>query len=302
MKLLKNICLLVLSTSLLFSGCIGDDRSGCPPDNNLALVFSYLNFPQHINHVTVGIYDTNGLLVSSVQAEKSRLDIFQGMQLSLPTGSYTAVCWGNAFDNTQIKGLTTGESISRHEVAHPGYFTPAPIPTNDSLYYGITNFTIREYTTLNETVTFTPAYIRLVIQVNGLASTAVGMPAADYPYVKVDNLVPAYDFMMVTHGDPVTYYPAVLVDVAQRRAEAVCDVLRFSENNPITIEVVENSTTNAILHTLNLQSFIAANNISIEDGREMLIPIKITFDAGMNVTVGIIESWGGIPVDPQPQQ
>lgn len=303
MKLLKHIGLFILSLPLLLSGCIDDDLSNCPSDNNLILSFAYLNFPQYIKHVTVGVYDSNGQLVSYRQIEKPDLDILQGMQLDLSTGDYTVVCWGNALNNTQINGLTTGAPISRQEIAHPGYFNSNPITTNDALYYGVHTFTVHPNTTTNETVLFTPAHIRLVVQLKGLTSTKQGAPQADYPYIKVNNLEPAYDYTMASHGGPSTYYPAITVDPSKTQTESIFDVLRFKETTPITIEVLENNTTHNILHTLNLQAFIADNNIKIEEGKEVIIPIEITFDENMNVTmVTTIENWGEIPVSPQPQQ
>lgn len=301
MKLLKTLSLLVLSASVFLTGCIDDDRSGCPPDKNLALTFSYLNFAEHISRVTVAIYDSEDRLSECLQVEKSSLDVLQGIRLNLPSGSYTAVCWGNTFSNTQINGLAQGDNLSLQRIANPGYFSSTTITTNDSLYYGMHRFTVSPGTTTNETISFTPAYIRLIIQVKGLASTAVGAPSSDYPYIKVNNLTPAYDYTMVTQGDPTIYYPAVTVDPANKQAQATCDVLRFKPANPITIDVVENITTKTVLHTVNLQTFIAANAIPITDGKEVVIPILITFSGGVGVET-LINGWGDTPVDPKPQQ
>lgn len=303
MKLLKHLGLFVVSACLLLSGCIGDDLRDCPSDNNLTLSFFYLNFPQHINRVTVGIYDSGSQLVEYRQIEKKELAILQGMQLNLPAGSYTAVCWGNAFEHTQINGFEIGNLLREKETAHPGYFSSSDIPTNDALYYGIHAFTVNTQTTTHETVSFTPAHIRLVVQLKGLINTAPNTFNADEPYIKVNNLEPAYDYTMTPYGGPATYYPEIAVDPSKALAESVCDVLRFKEINPITIEVMENKTTNRILHTLNLQSFIADNNIKIEEGERIIIPIEITFDGNMNVTmVTTIANWGGVPVDPLPQE
>ncbi|MFC4677189.1 FimB/Mfa2 family fimbrial subunit, partial [Dysgonomonas termitidis] len=291
---LKTLILLV--ASVFFTGCIGDELVDCPPDENLTLAFSYLDFPDHIDRVTVAIYDPSGKLVETVQVDKNDLDAFRGVGLYLPAGDYTAVCWGNAFDNTQINGLSNGAGLTAHEVAHPGYFNSARIPTNDALYYGKHTFTVKPGTANNETVPFTPAYIRLIIQAKGLPSTAAGAPPSGYPYIRVNNLVPAYDYNMVTHGDPTTYYPPVTVDTGNKQAEATCDVLRFRADNPITIDVLDNSTDNTVLHTVNLKQFIADNNIVIADGKEVTIPIEISFE-GKVVIVTLLENWGNIPVN-----
>ncbi|WP_101690334.1 FimB/Mfa2 family fimbrial subunit [Dysgonomonas massiliensis] len=299
MNLLKTLCLFVLSAALFLSGCVGEDMSDCPPDNNLTLLFQYPNFPDHISRVNVAIYDENDVLVEIRQVEKSELDILQGIRLNLSEGAYKAVCWGNAFDNTQIEGFTSGSMLDLHEVAHPGYFVPARIPTNDALYYGIHTFTIIKNTETTETVDFTPAHISLVIQIEGLQSLTEGAPIADLPYIKVNNLAPAYDYKMVTHGDLTTYYPTMALLSDKKLGESQLDVLRFREKNPITIDVIENNTTNKILHTVKLQDFIAANDIKIEDGKEVVIPILISFFGEVSVT--IIEDWKEQPVNPVPQ-
>lgn len=299
MNLLKTLCLFVLSAALFLSGCVGEDMSDCPPDNNLTLLFQYPNFPDRISRVNVAIYDEDDMLVETRQVEKSELDILQGIRLNLPTGNYKAVCWGNAFNDTQIEGFIAGDKLDLHEVAHPGYFTPARIPTNDALYYGIHTFTIIKNTETTETVDFTPAHISLVIQIEGLQSLTEGAPAADLPYIKVNNLVPAYDYKMVTHGDLTTYYPTMTLISGKDLGESQLDVLRFGEKNPITIDVIENNSTNTILHTVNLEDFIAANNIKIEDGKEIIIPILISFFGEVYVT--LIEDWEEQPVNPIPQ-
>ncbi|MBF0647874.1 FimB/Mfa2 family fimbrial subunit [Dysgonomonas sp. GY75] len=295
MKQLKTLILLV--ASVFFTGCIGEDLSDCLPDQNLTLAFTSLNFSDKISRVTVAIYDQNGKLAETVQVEKADLDAFQGVRLYLPAGDYTAVCWANAFDNTQINGLSMGAGLNEQEVAHPGYFNSARIPTNDALYYGIHTFTVKQDAASSETVAFTPAYIRFVIQIKGLASTAKSEPSSGYPYIRVNNLVPAYDYNMVTHGSPTTYYPPLTVDTGNKLAQALCNVLRFGAVNPVTIDVLDNSTDNTVLHTVNLQQFIEDNNIVIADGKEVTIPVLISFE-GNTVIVTPIDNWGNIPVSP----
>lgn len=300
MKLLKILSLLTLSVSIFLTGCIYDDQEDCPPYNNLSLMFIYPNFDEHINRVTVGIYDAENQLAKSIQVEKNSLETFKGVQLHLPSGDYTAVCWGNAFSNTQINGLIPGDNLSMHRVAHPGYFSSTPIPTNDSLYYGTHHFTIDQNKSTEEPVIFTPAYIRLIIQVKGLSVMATAASSSDYPYIRINNLVPSYNYEMLAQGDLTTYYPAMTVDVVNRVAEMTCDILRFENENPITIDVVENKRTNSLLHSIDLKSFMRSHSINIVAGKEIVIPILITFDKNVNVT--LIKEWIDVPTDPTPQQ
>lgn len=52
--------------------------------------------------------------------------------------------------------------------------------------------------------------------------------------------------------------------------------------------------------SLHPQPFIAANGIEIKDSEEVVIPMLITFDEGLNVTVTKIENPESIPTEPLP--
>lgn len=295
MKLFKTILITLLSAFLLVS-CIGDDYSICV--RSYTLRFDYPAFPDYIHKVNVGIFDADGMFVTSQEVDKQALSSFQGAKFNLTGGNYTAVCWGNAFDHTQIDGLADATHISAGMLAHPHHYTSQPIPANDSLYYGKLSFAIPEIKhELEDTVRFVPAHITLQIQVKGLSNTATGTPPADYPFVRINNLLPTYDFDMQTLGNPVCYYPTIAVEPADKLATSWVDVLRFDNDTPATIDVVENAHTKKILYTLNLRDFMLANSIDIVHGQKVTIPIFISFFDG-NVTV-TLSGWGGTPIDPE---
>lgn len=305
MKMMKRLHLITLCASLLFTGCLGENRNDCPPEDNLTLAFTYPDFHERISCVTVGIYNNaTGLLEVTKRVAKSDLELFQGTRLMLRGGDYTAIYWGNDLDNNRIDGFAVGDSLIAQEVANPGYFTSDSISTNDALYYGAHSFTKHENVSEYETVELIPAYIKLIIQIEGLSSISQELPDGNYPYIKVNNLLPAYNYNMVPRGDPVTYYPNVTVDTANRLAEAQLNVLRFEADNPVTIDVVENKTTDKVLHTVHLCDFIVENKIEIVDGKEVAIPLLIHFggDNETIVTVTVIDGWGVLPVDPIPQK
>ena len=286
----------LLSACLM--GCIGDDYSACV--RNCALYFDYPDFPEHIGRVNVGIYDADGLLVTSHQVDAHALSVFQGIQLDLTGGSYVAVCWANAFDNTSLHGLTPGASFDDGRVHHPNLSVSAPIASHDSLYYGKLSFVIPEDApkgVQEDTVAFVPAHITLKIHVKGLSNTAPGTPAEDYPLVRTNHLLASYDFDMQPLGDATSYHPLLQVDPTEKLVAAHTHVLRFDNETPATIDVVENAASQKILYSLGLRDFMQANGITVVHGEKLTLPIFITFHDG-HVEVSL-EGWGGTPVEPE---
>jgi hypothetical protein len=304
--------MLTAIAALLFTGCeIGEDLSNCPPDQNTVLVFSYLNvpnpdpddddsvsFPDNIGQVTTGIFDSEGNFV----LEKI-MKTPQDVTLALPPGTYTAVCWGNAFHDTKIDGFAEGCNMGQGRVYHPNYngaLTYAPgnaIPTNDSLYYGKVTFTKVQYQDLRVPVLFKPAHIKLKVTVLELPNTKAETLPQDYPVIRIGNLKAAYDFDMKILGDFVDYYPQVVVDTKNKTASARCDVLRFGNDNPVTIDVIDNAGDDTALYSLDLEKFIKDNNIAIVDGEEARISIQISFVDVNDITVTLV-GWESAPVTP----
>ncbi|MDR1883706.1 MAG: FimB/Mfa2 family fimbrial subunit, partial [Prevotella sp.] len=255
-----------------------------------------------IGQVRTSIYDSEGNFVLE-KAMKTPQDV----TLSLPPGAYTAVCWGNALDNTEIDGVTEGSVIDDGRVYHPNYggaktyaygsHVPAnAIPTNDSLYYGKATFTKILYQDLRVTVVFKPAHIKMKVTVQGLPNTRAGTPSQDYPVIRVNKLKAVYDFEMNTLGDFVSYYPRVAV-TAQDMAVSYFDVLRFATDNPVTIDVVTNANNDKVLHSINLKEEMRKSNLTVTDGEEVSISIEIAFSDIGNVTVTLL-GWENTPVTP----
>ena len=109
MKILSKI-LFAMAAAALSAGCINEDMSDCPPPFNAELTFSYLGdgqdaamFSRVIDGVTLFVFDrAGGQNVLQKTIGKADLNRFQGTQLYLPAGDYRIVCWGNAFDDTEL--------------------------------------------------------------------------------------------------------------------------------------------------------------------------------------------------------
>ena len=297
MNSLKILTLLLFGT--LLQGCIYENNDDCPPKECLVtLKFEYPDFPDHITRVNLGLFDEDGLFVKSIQVSKSELDKFQGVILSLQPGKYTSICWANAFDHTLIKGFSAGMNITEGQVANPNYETAQPITSNDSLFYGKKEFGVLNQQNQTYTVDFTPAYIRFVITIKGLSSLDQQNPD-NYPYIRINNLKPSYNFNMDIMGSYVSYFPLITVNTAQKIAFSVSNVLRFATDNPITIDILKNKTSPEVLTTLDLRQFMIENNIEIVAGKEVTIPLLFTFfNNDLDVSVSI-DQWGEIPIEPE---
>ena len=173
-KLSKTLCILI--TLALPAGCINEDMSDCPPPYNTELTFSYSGdrqepamFSRMIDGVTLVVFDrAGGERVLDKTVVKADLNRFQGTELYLPAGDYRIVCWGNAFDDTE---LLSG-SLSESRVHAPAYGKGKKIATNDHLYYGECDITVP--TTVNASgkvtgdIPFRSAHIDMRIYIKGV--------------------------------------------------------------------------------------------------------------------------------------
>lgn len=295
MEPLKILALFLVPVCLC--GCIREDDRGCRREADMLLKFEYPSFPQTITRVNVGVFDENGLFVTSSQVDQEQLAEFQGVILrSLEPGNYQVVCWGNAFASTRIEGFSSGMTLNDGQVSNPNYGTDIPITTNDPLYYGKTQLQIKANENITKEVYFTPAYIRFIVSVTGLANLEQLAPA-NYPVVDIRNLRPAYNFNMDPIGAYVSYYPTVSVNAAAQTVTAKCNVLRFDDRSPIVVDISERPS-GKILATLDLQQYLVDNSIEIRPGAEVTLLLLFAF-SGQNVDVSVVmDKWGNIPLDP----
>ena len=95
MKLLKILCTL-LGITAVSAGCIKEDMSGCPPEVNTYLTFSYRGdtddptmFRKMIGRVSLYVFDSaSGQHILTKTVGEADLRLFEGTQLYLPEGNY----------------------------------------------------------------------------------------------------------------------------------------------------------------------------------------------------------------------
>ncbi|NDV60269.1 FimB/Mfa2 family fimbrial subunit [Bacteroides sp. 519] len=295
MKLLKKISSFFLLTCLLNS-CIGDDLSSCA---HTMLYFEYPDFPTRIEQVHIGIYNQEGVSVYYNLINKASLQQFQGVAVRLPEGEYTSICWGNAFEETNLLGLKTGAQLDDHILRHPASDTGESICTNDSIFYNQHTFVVPHSRDSEEYLPFVPAHITFLVYIQGMEQIYgnTRTPADELPYIRFNNLYTEYDWQMITCGYQQSYYPRMEYQPELGMAQTKLHVLRFEDENKIEVDLVDNTTSNQTLYTLNLQEFLTYHAISIEHGKEYTIPITFVFEDG-NIRV-IMDTWGNVPLEPE---
>ena len=307
MKLLKILCTL-LGITAVSAGCIKEDMSGCPPEVNTYLTFSYRGdtddptmFRKMIGRVSLYVFDSaSGQHILTKTVGEADLRLFEGTQLYLPEGNYRIVSWANAANNTEI--LVNG-AWSQGRVHAPGYTARKRIATNDHLYYGELDITVpataiqpgNNAIKVTGDIPHRSAHINIEIYTKGFGHKD---KPVTWPVVEMAGLMPQYD-MGMTPAQPfeATYYPTVAWDSEQNVAAARFSVLRFSDKNDITVTVREPAPDNTAKATVNLEKYMIDNNISVDGRNEATVRLLFEFtDLGVTVT---IPGWTGGDVDPE---
>ncbi len=110
MKILHLSLRLLCLTALAFAvtGCIWEDRSGCPPPGpNVKVAFTLFDggvFTDEITSVVAVLFDGQGTYISpAITLDKAALERYTGVELALAPGDYRMVFWANTGDNTEIR-------------------------------------------------------------------------------------------------------------------------------------------------------------------------------------------------------
>lgn len=290
MNLLKT---LLIGAVVLFAGCgIAEDVDDCPYNAILTFRYdgdvSYDIFAEKIDRVALYVFSDDGALVSRMDFSQAQLRDYQGTTLKLNPGHYRIVCWGNAFDNTQIAPEAPRDAA---RVQHPDLFSGADIATNDHLYYAACDLHLPKNDIISREIAFVSAHINLEIYTRG-----TGGSAGRLPIYAVNGLCPQYDFDMRTLGAPASYYPAVSFDTAKNAAAAKLQVFRFSDDNPVTIDIRDPQNPAETIYTVNLKEFMAQHDIHVDGVQEATVELLVEF-GDLSVDI-VIPDWGAEPVGP----
>lgn len=310
MKLFRTA---VLILSVVLWGCIGEDMDNCPPDNNLLLRFSYVIdgdnelFPQRMEKTDLFIFDGRGYFVRGETIATSGLDTGHSYSLSLPPGTYRIVCWGNALDKTGVgplDGNTPFESAFIYNTTLQGgsaadcdplYYTPGSADDYLTGYY----FTVPQTGTITRTLDFTCAHIKLQAFIEGLTDPD-GQGGNLPPVVEVEALETNGDFSMHPFGATCSYAHGSASQTIEGKdmAAAYFNLPPFKDDNPLKLHIKKASDGSTVT-TVILKDYMATNGLTVENVREAVIPIHISYGDSQNVDVTIsLPLWGEHQVTP----
>lgn len=269
----------ILPLLLLATSCIHDDDDDCPVmQPSTHLYFSYLGdvgrdiFPSKIESVSLYVFDQNDKLVEQRVINHAQLSVYQGTQVSLHTGLYQVVCWGNVFANTTI--IQQNDRLTG-ELSHPNYYTQQPIVGNDSLYYVYQKIYIPEPDPLvPDTLYFQGSHIKFRIYLHGAYLDETANPIR----IRVNNLPPTYDFRMRNEHPLVTYLPN---GGLEPNSNAFCyrfSTLRIVDDNPVTIDLMD-ATTGKPFYTLPLKDYMNKYGIHVNQKNEAIIPVHFSISS-----------------------
>ncbi|MDR0962608.1 MAG: FimB/Mfa2 family fimbrial subunit [Mediterranea sp.] len=314
MKLLRTIYSFILMSTFLVGCNIDDDLADCPAppaDGEVILRFDYpyngskATFLNRISRVNVGIYRMDGTLVESRQIDKDSLVVdsitdpfgdvtyYPGMKTRLPMGNYRATFWGNAYDKTKIDWEV-------REVYNSHLFDEqVRIASDDSLTYA--NVQIEVVADTNRAlVHFEPAHINLEVAVIDDAGVFPEMSSVtrtdEIPFVSINHLPgEVYDFDMKDIDTAErNFYPTWEPQIEpQARARRIfvsrTSVHRMDNDNPVVINLVDNTKQDHILATTVLKDYINDHpDFRIESQKE--ITIYVTYQLkkeGQDVVVTV---------------
>lgn len=278
---MKKVIMLYTLLLVTVTGCIKENLDDC----ETILYFDYLGdgtrdiFLQKIEKVDMYIYNENNVCVQKTALDKSELHRQQGTTLTLPSGQYHVVCWGNSLSDTRIN---EGASPNENLVGAPHYFTKELITTNDSLYFGEKEIIIRNEDYQVDTVLFSSAHIKMLVELEGL-DVSNTRTAVSPVSIEMGNLSPTVDFAKSFSKEQISYYPVLNYNSGTQKFGAKFNVLRFNNENEVNLQLY-NTQSNEKLYTLQLKDFMKENDITVDGINEVTVGIRIRFN-GTAITV-----------------
>lgn len=315
---LFHISLLLLST-LLMTGCIGDNLDDCPPiiTDNLTIGFLYPDdngtdiFSQQVNKVNLFVYDQQNNYVTSQRIDQSSLSTFAGTKLQLNPGTYRIVCWGNADKHSEFLGINNGSLWKDAFLANSTIDANDVTPNGDPLHYapkGGESADLRQSTapgfyvtvptqgTKEVTIDFTRAHIKVIVYIKGFEDFSAQGEFLT-PFVELTNVPSRYNFDLETTGKLVTYRDVATQTTVEGNQVAVMvfDTPLFDQDTPINL-VVKQQSDGKTLTTVSLADFIQENNIILGNSVVLELPIMLTYIQG-KFEIGL-PNWDKKPVEP----
>lgn len=288
----------MLLIACIFTGCIKENMDDCY--RSFTLFFKYTGdgttdiFRQKVTKVNLYVYNTETKqMVQSYVIDRSALETLQGIRLDdLEPGSYKAICWGNAYEHSEIEQARDTDDGS---ITTPGYADGTPISTNDELYYGQEEFVFtKAWKDQQATCEFRCSHIDLYVRLEGFHdlvspnTRADGQCPVDVQLIKL----PGYCDFTGTPQDAQTTYS---LDVVPNKDDATIyesafSTLRFNDVCEATLQLL-NPATKEVFYSLSIEQFMADNNLSVDNRQEASLSILLKLNSdGISMTVSPFES------------
>jgi hypothetical protein len=299
----KNFAVILLLSlvSMLAVSCIREGADLCEAE--LTLKFHLTDTPdeaftEHIQSVDVFLFDAEGNFHLHKRLERAELDEFPGTTFRLAPGTYHAVCWANASDNTRISEMSGGSTF---ENSYAGIVSAA---TGDRVWYAPHNsdgaipaVEVPIGKSVHE-ITFTKVHRTVQVYIEGYEDTELydGKP----PVVKQIGAGGQYDFLL--RPDPTRLTLEQTSSYGETDGGIMYRADFHSMRVPVRSDmevVLYHPTTGEVLARVNLEQYMAENDITDDS----FIPILFTFNTApdpgsMNtwVTIGLPD-WLDNPVE-----
>lgn len=279
---------------LSVTGCIREDRSGCPGD--VILTFLYTGdgysdiFPDTIDKVDMYVYSTvDNSFVAHTTLTKEELEKNQGARLSLLPGTYRIVLWGNAFDRTE-----TDYGPDDAKVSEPGFYSdPEEYGGTDPLYWSCVEISVPETLRDEEReCIFKSSHIKMYVRLTGFRDI-IGPDGEDIVISVTHSGCPAYtDFANIPSSDRLCDITPPLVGDPEDEDSYILtyNVLRFGEDDDTYI-ILTDTKDGSELYRISIRDFVRKYNIPVDGVEEVTIPVQITTGpVGIEITEWNVEN------------
>lgn len=283
------LSLFISGITLLWGGCIKEDRSNC--EECLTLKFRYRTAPEsragtsfpEIDRLSVFVFDDSGIFVFRADDDGIRITDAYSMTLPLKPGSYQFVVWAGLDEHYILPTCIKGETRMEDFILQLERETDNSIPRHPALlYHGYEEVT--EFKPL-ESKTITIGLLRIT---NTIRVIAHNLPATVNHSISIeDDNGTYYHSAEIAPDDLLTYIPVY----SQTRAQAsplIADfnVMRLQNDRAARLKIKDETGTTKYDEALIGKLLSAYPGIDFDYTHDFII--EITFnDAYVPVSIKI---------------
>lgn len=314
---MKRYGAIVLLMTLLLTGCIKQDLSGCATPGELRLKPELYNsngkplLAEKVNSIDAFVYNIDNRMEAHQRVVKDSRNQFPEIVFALEPGDYRVVCWANIEAETRIVGLENKlplencylETLS-DETGNKLYYAPQRTPTDrpdpvtrgpesDGLDYDLYTVTVLPNQTNYREMLFTRAHRTVNVFLNNYEI----IDETELPQIRFVNIPVRSDFLLRTDPSRKTYQSqTVFVETTNgKRMMVALNAMITSFTDDMLIEVIGNSGKE-IVTTVNLKQYVEKNSSRIDDMNEFNVEISYLMNGSVEIN---LPDWGNTPIEPE---